>query len=183
MQQTAQQPVSVNLLEHEDLDDSVVNRLISWAVTYGRYIMIGTEIIVLLAFISRFSLDRKLTDLREEISQKQIILRANLPFEQEFKTVQKKLETVKKLLNKQTQTGDTLFLIQTLLPPDVYLSEFQISQNNVSFSAIAGTTDSFSLFLNKITSQKELTNVELTDIRKNPLSGVEFHITAVVGAL
>ena len=32
--------------------------------------MIGTEVVVLLAFISRFSLDRKLTDLKEEISQK-----------------------------------------------------------------------------------------------------------------
>ncbi len=74
------QPVSVNLLDQPEFTSSSIARLINWTITYGRYIMIGTEVIVLVAFISRFSLDRKLTDLREEIAQKQIILEANADF-------------------------------------------------------------------------------------------------------
>jgi len=175
------QSVSVNLLEHDDLDDSVITRLIGWAVTYGRYIMIGTEIIVLLAFISRFSLDRKLTDLREELNQKQIILKANLEFENEFKKTQKKLTMVRTLINTQTQSGDILFLLQGLLPPDVYLTEFQLAQNKLTFGAVAGTTDGFSRFLSNINSQKELTGVELTDIRKGTLRGIEFRVNATIG--
>jgi len=172
--------VSVNLLEHEEYEDSVINRLISWAVTYGRYIMIGTEIIVLLAFISRFSLDRKLTDLREEINQKQIILKANQQFEDDFKATQKKLTSIRKLLINQKLAGDTLFLVSSLLPTDVYLDEFHLVQNKVTIGAISGTTNGFSQFLATIGSRKEFTNVEITDIRKNTLVGVEFKITATL---
>ena len=63
-------PIEINLLGQEDLKHTPQGRILNWALTYGRDIMIGTEIVVLLAFISRFSLDRKLTDLKEEISQK-----------------------------------------------------------------------------------------------------------------
>ncbi len=181
MPPSSAQPISVNLLEHDDWDDSVVSRLISWAVTYGRYIMIGTEIVVLLAFISRFSLDRKLTDLREGISQKQIILKANQEFELEFKKTQKKLDTVRSFLNTQAQTGNTLFLLQSLLPTDVYLTEFQLNQNKLMFAAIAGTTQSFSQFLSLISAQKDFKDVELTDIRKSALKGIEFRMTLNVG--
>lgn len=180
MPPSSAQPVSVNLLEHEDLDDSVVSRLITWAVTYGRYIMIGTEIVVLLAFISRFSLDRKLTDLREEISQKQIILKANQDFEQEFKQTQKKLDTVRSFLKNQTQTGDTLFQLQALLPLDVFLTEFQITQNKLTFSAVSGTTQSFSQFLSRLSVQKGFSDVQLADIRKSTLKGIEFRVTATI---
>ena len=61
--------VDVNLLEKDDFSESPIGRIVTWAITYGRYIMILTEIVVLLAFISRFSLDRKLTDLNEAIGQ------------------------------------------------------------------------------------------------------------------
>ena len=72
----AKQP-TINLIGEEEMAHTPVGRIVAWAVTYGRYIMIGTEIIVLLAFISRFSLDRKLTDLNDEVSQKQAIIDAN----------------------------------------------------------------------------------------------------------
>ena len=62
--------VRINLLGSQDLEHTPWGRIVAWATTYGRYIMITTEIIVLLAFISRFSLDRKNTDLTEEVTQK-----------------------------------------------------------------------------------------------------------------
>ena len=73
--------IRINLLGQQDLEHTPWGRIVSWATTYGRYIMITTEIMVLLAFISRFSLDRKNTDLTEEVTQKQAILEANTSFE------------------------------------------------------------------------------------------------------
>src|SRR3989344_3425468 len=69
--------IDINLIGEGDFSRTPIGRIVTWATTYGRYIMILTEIIVLLAFISRFSLDRKLTDLKEEITQKQAIIETN----------------------------------------------------------------------------------------------------------
>src|SRR5690349_13458879 len=100
--------VSINLLGDSDTEHTPLGRIVNWAVTYGRYIMIGTEIVVLLAFISRFSLDRKLTDLKEEVAQKQEIIEANLPFEQDVRDLQDKLSKIKTL---KTQPFNALAIL------------------------------------------------------------------------
>src|SRR3972149_8842018 len=95
--------IRINLLGSSDLEHTPWGRLVSWATTYGRYIMITTEIVVLLAFISRFSLDRKNTDLTEELTQKQAIIQANLEFERDIKSLQINLATAKKLIAEQSK--------------------------------------------------------------------------------
>src|SRR5260221_9195487 len=103
---------NINLLGDTTLERSPYDRIITWEVTYGRYIMIGTEIVVLLAFISRFSLDRKLTDLKEEVTQKQGIIEANLPFENDVRKLQDKLSKIKILINQPIKPLDALVLFQ-----------------------------------------------------------------------
>jgi len=139
--------VSVNLLDQEELEHSPLGRIVTWAITYGRYIMIGTEVIVLLAFISRFSLDRKLTDINEEIAQKQAIIEANAPFEREIRALQDQLVKMKALLSDQAKIPEILSLMQSALPPDVYLGTLSVNNNKLSASAVAGTTAGFSQFL------------------------------------
>lgn len=113
--------ITINLLGDSDMDHTPAGRIVNWAVTYGRYIMIGTEIVVLLAFISRFSLDRKLTDLKDEVTQKQAIIQANAPFEADVRSLQSKLASIKKLSARPYDALDVLTSFQTILPAGVYL--------------------------------------------------------------
>jgi Tfp pilus assembly protein PilN len=175
--------IRINLLGTQDLGHTPWGRLVSWATTYGRYIMITTEIVVLLAFISRFSLDRKNTDLTEELGQKQAIIEANLEFEREIKSLQANLTTAKKLLTDQTKPVELLNLIESTLPADVFLSSLDISQTKLTLTASAGTTQGFAQFLSNIQSVRQLQNVLLGDIRREPTTGIEFQLTAdVAGA-
>lgn len=169
--------VSINLLGESNFVRSPVGRIVNWAVTYGRYIMIGTEIIVLLAFISRFSLDRKLTDLKEEISQKQAILRANTQLESEIRAVQSTINLVKNSMVDQQKPLETLASIQSLLPPDVYLKTLSIGENKITADVTAGTADGFALFLQELVSNKKFINVQIGDVSKRQLTGIEFSIT------
>ncbi len=170
--------IRVNLIGQGDLEHTPWGRLITWATTYGRYIMITTEIVVLLAFISRFSLDRKLTDLKEEISQKQAIIEANFPFESEYREVQKKLEQVSQLLKQQRRPIDVLTVVHGLLPPDVYLSSFEVAKDTVTVNAVADTSTGFGQFLANAKASKEVRGVTLGNISKTPGTGISFQLTA-----
>lgn len=170
--------VSINLLGSQDLEHTPWGRIISWATTYGRYIMITTEIVVLMAFVSRFSLDRKLTDLTEEVTQKQAIIEANLDLEKDIKSLQTNLTTIKQLSKDQEKPVDIVTGMETLLPPDVHLTSFELSPLKLTISAIAGTTQGFSQFLANVEASKMLRNVMLGDINRNPKVGIEFHLTA-----
>lgn len=172
--------ISINLLGEQDLGHSPWGRLITWSITYGRYIMIGTEIVVLLAFISRFSLDRKLTDLKEEIAQKQMIIEANQQFEKEIRSLQDQLAKIKALTKDQDRPLTTIILIQSLLPPDVYLQAFELGKDRLKINAIAGTTAGFSQFLASLTGTREISQVEIGEVRKS-ITGIQFQFTATVG--
>lgn len=172
--------ISINLLGDSEMEHTPVGRIVSWAITYGRYIMIGTEIVVLLAFISRFSLDRKLTDLKEEVSQKQDIIEANLPFEKEVRALQDKLDKVKTLINQPVNPLAALTIFQTILPQGVYLKTYDLTKNTLTVRAIAGSTLSFSQLMTNLQSSKYITDVDIGDIRRDPLLGIQFGFTAKV---
>lgn len=172
--------ITINLLGDSEMEHTPVGRIVSWAITYGRYIMIGTEIVVLLAFISRFSLDRKLTDLKEEVTQKQDIITANLAFEADIRTLQDKLEKIKKLTEDPAPSIDLLPQFQTILPPGTYISALDLTKNQLTVEAISGSTGSFAQFITNLKNSNTITNIVIGDISRDPILGIEFTFTAQV---
>jgi hypothetical protein len=172
--------VSINLLGDSELKHTPLGRIVSWAVTYGRYIMIGTEIVVLLAFISRFSLDRKLTDLKEEISQKQDIIQANLQFEREVRSLQDKLAKIKSLTSQPVTPLDVVTFFQGIVPPGVYFQTYNLAGDKLSVEATAGSTDSFSQFIANLQASKIITGLDLGSVKRDPLLGIQFSFNAKV---
>lgn len=175
---TSAKPLRVNLLGQQDLAHTPWGRIVTWATSWGRYIMITTEIVVLLAFISRFSLDRKLTDLTEEITQKQAIIEANQPFEQEIRRIQDRLGQVKTLLKTQPLPVEVLTIITTILPTDVYIESLELINTKVQASVVAGSTAGFSQFLANLQATPQLTNVTVGEIVREPAIGLMFGFSA-----
>ena len=172
--------VSVNLLGHDEETESPMGRIINWATTYGRYIMVGTEMIVLLAFISRFSLDRKLTDLNESIEQKQMVIEANLPFERDIKMIQKKLESIETLIQLQEAPLEFLTLLKSILPQDVYIDSYSFTPNSMNIEATAASTVGFAVFINKIQQINKFIQIDVGEIHKDPLTGIAFQLSAKI---
>jgi len=172
--------VDVNLLEKDDFSESPIGRIVTWAITYGRYIMILTEIVVLLAFISRFSLDRKLTDLNEAIGQKQAIIEANQPFEEEISKIQTQLARAKSLMSDQKKPIETLGTTKNILPIDVMLESLTITPEKISAQATAGSTRGFATLMNNLQATKEFMNVDIGEIKKLPTGVIQFQYTVTL---
>ena len=171
--------VSINLLDVEGNSNSVWNRIMIWITTYGRYIMITTELIVLLAFASRFSLDRKLSDLKENITQKQEILEVNAGLEKEIRDVQDKTTAIKTLIQEQPVPVETLTLIHILVPLGVNLNSLTIDKDKIKTDVTANSSDSFTKFLSNFSATNKLSGVEIGKVNKGP-SGIHFSLTATI---
>ena len=85
----------INLLPSKELGFS--EKVLNWALTFGRYIIIGTEIVVLVVFLSRFKLDRDRIDLKDSITEKQKILATLAPINQNVTRLQTRLSEIKRL--------------------------------------------------------------------------------------
>jgi len=167
---------NVNLIGNDNLSRTPFGRILAWAVTYGRYIMIGTEIVVLLAFVSRFSYDRKNSDLNEEIAQKQAILETNAGLEKTIRKIHADISTVRTVLPQSKAMIELIEHIQSIIPPDVYFESLSATGNSLSIEAIAGTTQGFSQFLANMNAIKRLKNLEVSQVRRSQLSGTTFQL-------
>lgn len=170
---------TINLLDQNGPTNSPWNRLVVWITTYGRYIMITTELVVLLAFASRFSLDRKLTDLKENISQKQEILEVNVDVEKEIRDTQDKIVAIKQILQGEGTTVDALMAVNTLLPTGTALDSLSIDNDKIMANVTADSSESFSQFLANFSVSKKLTGVEIGKVSKKT-SGIQFSVTAKI---
>lgn len=159
----------IELLPREEWEKTSLGKLLKWTLTVGRYIVIATELIVILAFLSRFKLDRDLTDLYEDIKQKQAIIEASSDFEEEFRFLQKRLATIEDLEKKQLATAGIIEEISLLIPLDVSLTELRFDGKEVSLTATALSEQGLASFINNLKTSDRFEKIVLSDV----VSGTE----------
>ncbi len=173
---------SINLLIQKDFDLTLVGRFLRWSLTYGRYIIVCTEIVVLLAFIWRFRLDRQITDLNEEIEQKQAIIQANQEFEMAFRNLQKRTEQIGSLFDNQDLSVQIIKHLEAITPQGVRFSAFSMDERKVSITATATSNSNLAFFLSNLKSSSYLTNINITSLTQKTTgtSETSFQIEAMV---
>lgn len=157
---------AINLLSRTDFDKTPVGKFLRWSLTYGRYIIVCTEIIVLVAFIYRFSLDRRITDLNEEIEQKSAIIQANQEFENQFRNLQKRTQEIGKLFINQDIGYKLMQHLQQITPQGATYIRMSVEENAVSINGTADSNSSFALFLNQLNNSPYLTNIDIRSLSK-----------------
>lgn len=73
-----------------------------WTIEAGRAIIVGIELIALLALGYRFIVDRQIVDLHDQIKVQEAYIAAQAEDEKKYKSIHERLENIK-LTNDQTQ--------------------------------------------------------------------------------
>lgn len=168
---------SINLLPQKDFDHTLVGRFLRWALTYGRYIIVSTEIIVLMAFIFRFSLDRTITDLNEEIEQKSAIVIANQGFEDRFRNLQNRVNYIGALTLNQNASLVLLNHLETIAPQGIRLTRLILKETTVSLTASAFNSSSLSIFIENLKNSQVLQDITVNTVSKKSTQTGEIEMT------
>lgn len=168
----AAQKREIELLPKEEWEKTPFSRLLKWILTVGRYIVIITELVVILAFLSRFKLDRDLTNLYEDIKQKQAIIESASGFEDEFRFLQKRLTIINELEKEQSTTEKIIGELVALIPLDVALNNISATNKEVSLTAIALSEQGLASFLSNLKSSTKFEKLVLSNISSGTERGV-----------
>ena len=163
----------INLLPRKDFDRTIFGKFLRWSLIYGRYIIVSTEIVVLLAFIARFSLDRTITDLNEEIDQKAAIVTANQGFEDRFRNLQNRTNYITHFFAKQDALQRLLTHLQVITPQGVRLTNLTLTDDTVSLDAVAQTSSSLASFLSNLKNSDTLTDISVANVTKKTAQTAE----------
>ncbi|MBU1085328.1 MAG: PilN domain-containing protein [Candidatus Beckwithbacteria bacterium] len=122
----------INLLPKDKWETGVIGKLLKWALNVGRYVVVFTELIVISAFLFRFSLDRKLTDLKEEMQARQSVVESYGDFENNFRKIQKQLNSIKEINDSSVNVDAILLNISQITPIDTVYKSINIINGKVS---------------------------------------------------
>jgi Tfp pilus assembly protein PilN len=174
----AARKTAIEFLPQESWEKGTWGKILKWTLTIGRYIVIFTELVVILAFLSRFKLDRDLTDLGEKIRQQQAIIVSWSNFEKDFRFLNRRLQTIEEFRKSQIESGEILEELANLIPLDIVISDFSVSNRQLSLSASAFSEGGLSSFLRNLKNSKNFKNITLTQISLNTEKeiGIKFQV-------
>ena len=170
--------ITINLLPEDDYLLGSIGKIIRWAVSVGRYLVIFTEIIVIISFASRFGLDRKVTDLNQEINKKVAIIESYAGLEAEFRSAQDKL-TQYSQLEKQRNLTEVFEQISTVTPTDVTVTQLLVKQDSIYISGSTLSQTSFNHLINNLQLSPFFSDVRIDSVENtDDTSGYEFKLQA-----
>lgn len=172
--------IDVNLLPKDPFFETPVGKMLRWALSVGRYIVIFTELVVIMSFATRFSLDRQVTDLNDSINQKQIIIESFGDFEAEIREIQRKIDQYQQI--EQTDNiADVFPKLTAVTPLDVTLDTLELTSTELTMTGQTLSNNSLNLLINNLELSPDFSEVSVNTIesgdKKNP--GLQFSISAV----
>jgi Tfp pilus assembly protein PilN len=161
--------VRINLLPQDEFASSSIGRVLTWALSTFRVIVIATEMVVMLAFLSRFWLDAKNTDLTEQLKQKQAIILSYSKLEKDFKDTQTRLKIFSSIVASGKLIPDALTTISSLLPPEAKVSNILFDGTYVQIKGVATNEQAIAQFMANLGADSSLSDTTLMGIDSNQL--------------
>lgn len=172
----ANTPASINLFK--DKESPLVDKFTQWVLTVGRLIIILTEIIAISAFIYRFSLDERLSNLNSEIKQKQSHLSLLKNDENKYRNLQSRLSLASNFSNESSRVYNTFQEIIGLTPSEIKFINLNLTQNQINMTISILSTSSLKEFVNSLKSYEKIKSVNIENIENRPNSGIYVIISA-----
>ena len=160
---------------------SSIDRFINWALTLGRLIIMLTFFVGLSAFAYRLSLDWKIIDLREKITQQQKIIELLKEDEKKYRNLQDRLIIAGQLNGKGTDTITLLNTVISSTPPDIFFDSFSFGSDRLKIDARTHSVASLASFIDTLRKHPSLEKLSVDKIEnKTSAATILVSITAVV---
>lgn len=160
--------IFLDLLKPQSNPEKLPVHFIKWLLSSGRYIFIGVEALVLIAFLARFKLDADIQATKESIDSQVPYIQNLKPYEILIRQTQFKLSAIANLKETSVDYPSILKEISNQTPQGIKITSLTMTKqaNNVDIklSGQAQTNNDVSAFIAGLKSDNNFSNVNLASI-------------------
>jgi len=156
--------ISINLLPKDPFFVSPVGRSMRWALGAGKYIVIFTEFIVIIAFLTRVALDQMVNNYDKAIDEKKTLIMDYAESERKIRVVQKKIDVLK-TIDMQTDVAAVFPKLTATIPEEITLEQLTISTSDVTLVGYALSSEALTKLLNNYLLHPDFFNVDVNEIQ------------------
>ena len=148
-----------------------------WATTVGRVLVVLTEFVVLLAFASRFYFDKKLDDLGEVLTQKEVQIAAYADVEVEMRKVLAKQQSVETTQKEGLGFASKIDSLTQIMPTGTVLDSLSLDKSGLAITGKAQSEYGFAQFIGGVKKMSGVTMISLGETSFDQTTGgVKFSI-------
>lgn len=161
--------ISLNLLHPKEAPAKLPERFLKWLITYGRFIVIFVEVIVVTAFLTRFKLDADLDDLKRQINLDLPYIEGLSTDEALIKQTQNKLALIDTTYLNGDKWQETVVGLADQTPLSVtftglLLEEKDETSVNFRITGFTPSNSDLGIFLNNLRNQEGFREINLANI-------------------
>lgn len=155
--------ITINLTPKDPFFNSVIGRTLKWALSAGRYIIIFTELIVILSFIARFTLDRQVTDLNSDITKNISLIESYGTLENDFRGIQDKINHIE-TLERENNIVEIFPQLTAVTPDGINLESLNIQPDSVTIAGNTLSQNAFNLFVTNLQLSPDFHQIQINDV-------------------
>ncbi|OGK17976.1 hypothetical protein A3G67_04665 [Candidatus Roizmanbacteria bacterium RIFCSPLOWO2_12_FULL_40_12] len=159
---------------------NIVDKIVYFFLHYLRYILVFTQLIVLVVFFFRFSVDETIIDLRDSIGQKRAIIEVVQPILAEAKKINDQAAESKQILKDQDNLLSSVRYILSIFPEALVLDHMVFDEGKLTLTGVALNPQHLQLFYNRLKKENKFPSVALVNVKRGE-SGYSFTIELDTG--
>lgn len=163
----------INLLPEKE--KSFLERLSFFLFNYLKYIVVFTQLIVIIVFFYRFQIDQQIIDLKEQVEQKKEIIEVIFPIVEENNRINNKTQEIYNIIKRQKDFTSSIDYILSKIPQSVIINNFEIDEDRFNFDGISKNPMEIELFFNILKQENKFKIIQLKNIKKTE-NGYIFNI-------
>jgi len=170
---------SINLVKTRHVD--FFEKFISWALTIGRLVVIITELIALICFVYRFSLDSQLIDLHSKIKQEQAVINFLKKDEETYRNLQDRLSVAGTFSTLGLEKIKIFNDVLGFTPQGITYNDFSLSSDQLRMTANVESVFALSNFVELLKKYPKIDSISIDKIENRPSTGlIKITITTVL---
>lgn len=146
--------------------EKTFDRVIYFALNYLRYILVMTQIVVIMVFLSKLSIDQKIIDLQESVDQKKEIVTVSQPLLDEAKKADFETRQIEAVLNNQDRRNDSIDYALAQFPSNMFMKRMQVDSDSMDIEAIITDIQTVKAYVQRLQKENKFKTVRLLTISK-----------------
>jgi len=171
--------ISINLVPKDSFFSTPLGRFMHWALSAGRYIVIFTELVVIICFAARFVLDRNLTNLNSTIVGQTQTIEGYAELEAQFRLAQSKIERVEQV-EQEVNIVDVFAALQEVTPSEIVLSQLSIRPASITVTGRSFSQSAFNTYITNLQLSPQFFDISVSKVESGESqgAGINFAISA-----
>lgn len=156
--------------------DSLSGLFFKWAVNTGRIIIVTTELLALGALLYRFTIDRKIVDLHDQIKIVTASVKSQEKKENDYRSIQERLKNIKET-NDATEIKIDIMnqILKTVTSGDFSSTNLILNENIINLTGSTFSIFPINNFIDELKQNPEVASISIDEINSGE-KGISFKI-------